>query len=78
MGPLIVAGIMAGTGLLQGLLSQKAAAEKQKRDMEAEGIKQSFGTQIQAQNNLAQGEQNAMNTLVEGYRAALQPRQVKF
>ena len=70
--------ILAGAALLQGLMSQKAQAEQKKREMEAAGIQNSFATQQAAQAGLAQGQTNAMNQMVEGFRGALQPEQVKF
>lgn len=70
--------ILAGAALLQGLMSQKAQAEAQKKQMEAAGIQNAFATQQAAQGNLAQGQANAMNQLVEGFRGATQPKKIEF
>lgn len=64
MGAAAIAGGTALLGSLMGIQAQKEAAKKQ-AEMQA------FAQQQQAEQNMAQGQQNALGQLLQAYRGAM-------
>lgn len=65
------AGIMAGATLLSGLFGAAAQKERDKRQMLMEAQNQNFQAQMSGAQNLANNQQRAFETLMQGYKSAL-------
>lgn len=69
--PLAAAGIQAGASLLSGVMGAQAQAEQQRR----QNILNSLGKEMEAKQRagqmLAQGTQQATNTMLQGFGQAL-------
>lgn len=65
------AAIAAGASLLGGLMSAKAQKEEKKRQLLMEGQQQAFATQGQANQMRQQGEQGALQKMMEAYSRSL-------
>lgn len=67
----VSAGISAGGSLLGGLFGGAAAAKKQKRELAAQQERDALQMQQRGIEQLSQGQQNALNTLVSNFGRAL-------
>lgn len=63
--------IVAGVALLQGLMSQKAKEEAERKKMAYESQQQAYQTQAQAQQVGLEGKQRAYQSLMNAYQAGM-------
>lgn len=64
----ITIGILAGSGLLTGLMSQKAKEKEQKRNQEFQAVMSGFESSKEAAGNLGQSQQNALARMMQAYQ----------
>lgn len=67
----VTLGVMAGTGLLSGLLAQAAQAAQEKKRREMEAMMYGANAQKEAAQQLQSGQQSAFQQLMATYRDAL-------
>ena len=64
-------GIAAGATLISGLMGAKARRESEERQRKLQLEMAGLETQKQAAQSMTQGQQNAFNTMMQGYGSAL-------
>lgn len=72
--PLVVAGIMAAAKLFGDLAGNAAKKKQQQDELTYKGIQEGLDTQMQAAQNLSQGQQAGLEGIIDGYRQILQRR----
>jgi uncharacterized protein YecA (UPF0149 family) len=70
MGDIYSAGIMAGANLLSGLMAQRAAAAKSKREAAMQAAQAQATNFNQSQQTLNNGQTRAMSDLLAAFKGA--------
>ena len=65
------AGILAGGSLIQGLMGQKARAEEERKKRAFETLSSQAQAQIEAEKQLARGQQQALGGLLGSFKSGL-------
>jgi hypothetical protein len=61
--------IMAGAKMFGDLLGQAQQRKQQQRELEYEGLKQGYNTQMQGIQNMGAGQQSTIEDIINQYRS---------